>query len=895
MTLENVRQRKNNPPVAHGYRNSPRVELATNYNDHYEQDQFAFSEKGSYSQNRMGPLLYDGSDEPAFQKKSNSPPANQKKFRFTKKRIIILALITIVAMYFRLWKLSNPEQVVFDEVHFGKHAGLYINRTYFFDVHPPLAKMMFAATGKFVGYDGKFDFKTIGLDMAAAKVPYAAMRFMPAILGVAVVPITYVTMASFGCSEEASILGSLFVAFENSFMTISRLILLDSILIFFTATTTMFWALFLREKNKPFTTKWWLYLILTGFNLGNALSSKWVGLFLVAAIGCATIKELWDVAIDYRNTFKTVNKYFWSLAVGLIAIPIATYMFWFAVHYSILNKSGPGDAFMSNEFQSELEGVTTDTTFLDVYYGSHVRISHVATNAGYLHSHSSRYNSGSKQQQVTLYSYRDSNNLWVIERSLENKVIYDNSTNKEDLAHIKDGDIIRLRHVSTRKHLHSHDVRAPVTNKDYVNEVSGYGDDSFEGDSNDHWTVRIMSGDKSIKDSDKLIKSVHTKFRLIHTNQKCALFSNRVKLPSWAFGQIETVCMKNAKYPKSIWRIVDSTHEKMDTKTAPVTHLKKLSFIEKFLESHEVMFRVNNGLVSSHPYDSRPGKWPLLSRGIGYWSKESKRIYLLGNPILWWLSFASVVTFAIVWIVILLRDKRGYKDTFAGTRNLYFNGVGFTVLSWALHYFPFYILKRQLFIHHYLPALWFGIVGLAISIDIFTRKLSQKFRHAIMIGLLFYTIRSYMVYSPLGYGTVWTKQACRKSKWFESWDYSCSKYPDATSFFSKKVDTSLDGKKMEEDLQEEPLIVPIENIEQEAKLNEPVPKLDKEDLKKLEKDWDKYKNEKVGFDSNNQSSVLNSDQGKSNPDKVKEEVEVPGIKKFNSEGQDNIVVDAGIN
>lgn len=34
---------------------------------------------------------------------------------------------------------------------------------------------------------------------------------------------------------------------------------------------------------------------------------------------------------------------------------------------------------------------------------------------------------------------------------------------------------------------------------------------------------------------------------------------------------------------------------------------------------------------------------------------------------------------------------------------------GFLVLGWFLHYFPFFLMSRQLFLHHYFPALYFAV------------------------------------------------------------------------------------------------------------------------------------------------------------------------------------------
>lgn len=41
-------------------------------------------------------------------------------------------------------------------------------------------------------------------------------------------------------------------------------------------------------------------------------------------------------------------------AFGLIIVPAMVYLFWFWVHFRVLNRSGTGDEFMSPAFQQTL-------------------------------------------------------------------------------------------------------------------------------------------------------------------------------------------------------------------------------------------------------------------------------------------------------------------------------------------------------------------------------------------------------------------------------------------------------------------------------------------------------------------------------------------------------------
>lgn len=381
----------------------------------------------------------------------------------------------------------------FDEVHFGGFAAKYIKQKFFVDVHPPLAKMLIAFVAWASGFNGKFDFSEIGREYLIGDdtpVPYVAMRSLCALMGVATVPLAYLTLRALSLRVTTALVGAMMVTFENALITQSRFVLLDSPLIFFTASSTFAWVSFCNEERKqPFSEAWWTWLSLTGISLGCVLSVKWVGLFSIATVGICVILQMWSHLGDVRLSIKTLVRHFMARALCLILLPFIVYLTCFAIHLAILDRSGDGDAFMSSGFQHTLRGHGMRDTFADVTLGSTITIRHFNTQGGYLHSHPQNYPTGSGQQQVTLYPHRDENNEWYVvkapgvdepppptdEKGVPLPVGGPHEAEKhwvEPLTYLEHGTEVRLVHRKTDKRLHSHDIRAPVTEADYQNEVS---------------------------------------------------------------------------------------------------------------------------------------------------------------------------------------------------------------------------------------------------------------------------------------------------------------------------------------------------------------------------------------------------------------------------------------
>lgn len=796
-----------------------------------------------------------------------------------------LIYLTATAFVVRLAFLHHPSVVIFDEVHFGGFAQKYLTGQFFLDLHPPLARLLVTLSAWVGGFDGKFTFYNIGADYLRPGVPYVTMRAFTGTLGALVIPMAYVTLRAMSIAEETSTAVSTMLIFENGLMTQSRLILLDSYLVFFTAMTAMFWVFFRRASTHPFTLAWKVSLFGMGASMALAASCKWVGLFLISGIGLFTIQDLWQILGDTSVPLKQVARHFWARVLALIVVPLMIYMATFYAHFALQTNFTHAANTMSIGYQQSLNGGASPACPKDLYYGSIIRLRQFKSTGPFLHSHPHMYPEGSKQQQITGYHHRDQNNLWIVRRPMVVNVTYVADplpSEHKELVPLRHGDKIRLEHIATGRFLHSHPVEPPVSNKEHHYEVSAYGHHPSEfSDLNDNWTILITDSKGNPKDEPeegKLGEPIHameTTFRLTHQLLGCHLNTAGKLLPDWGFKQNEITCSREAKRSNAMWAFETNEHPLIDLSKAELVSYPKLGFWGKFVELNVRMWKSNAGLSADHPFASRPWTWVWLSRGLGFWNgnhipdiervhrlKEDiknglkpaqppqqqeqpalaqvdengnvienppvqqqqqpaaadeyqltpqeqqeqtqlaqdlakfkgQQIYLIGNPVFWWATSATLGVFIATLVLYRLACRRRLplakkiEGTIFGANLTVDKFGGFFFLQWMFHFLPFFPMQRQLFLHHYFPALYFAVLlfGLLLQtlLDLTVAGLGKlgwnwpKTRKSILFVVTAAVIITFLRFAPLGYGFNMNKTQCERLKWLPRWDFDCSQLPD---------------------------------------------------------------------------------------------------------------------
>ena len=321
--------------------------------------------------------------------------ATDKTDRFTAWLVLAAALFT------RFYLLPQPGGVVFDESHFGRFTNQYTARTYFFDIHPPLGKLVFWLMGQVVGYNhppgqNPADRPYLGLpsdckyehisEDYGPECKYVYLRVVSAFHSSLTVMLMYLIGRRWSGHTWGGLLTGGLLLFDMLNHIEGRLILMDVQLIFWCTlslwTAIQWWdrlnedadaeaaaeagggagdgappaapgffaALFapLGERTPQRLegwerVRWALWL---GVCCGNAISVKMTGLATPAVIGMESALGLWFLKRPAQ----------WRDLFTVLGAAVFVYVAYFAQHFYLLTRHGDGDAeFMDLTFQRTIK------------------------------------------------------------------------------------------------------------------------------------------------------------------------------------------------------------------------------------------------------------------------------------------------------------------------------------------------------------------------------------------------------------------------------------------------------------------------------------------------------------------------------------------------------------
>ena len=242
------------------------------------------------------------------------------------KSLLLILLVVSVATHFAFF--GHPNQTVFDEVQFGKFISGYYTHEYYFDIHPPLGKLMIAGFAKVFDFKPKFSFTEIGKTFPDNK--YLALRFLPSLAGTLLPIVIFLLAIQLKFSRQGAFVAGLLMAIENTLITQTHYILMDGFLLLFGLLTLLF---YFRRR--------FLWMAIFG---GLAISIKWTGLTFLALPFLIEVFYLFK-----EKNFKTILK----LPIYFLFIPLVLYFSVFVIHFTLLTKPGTGDAFMKPTFHQD--------------------------------------------------------------------------------------------------------------------------------------------------------------------------------------------------------------------------------------------------------------------------------------------------------------------------------------------------------------------------------------------------------------------------------------------------------------------------------------------------------------------------------------------------------------
>lgn len=705
---------------------------------------------------------------------STDAPADLTKLRLIRsnKEKILLFLLTVLSLAVRASFLSWPNIAVVEEDDTLYKISKILNRTFFVDIQPPLGRYIYAAIGYLRAFPSSFDFEQNSYREFANDVPYVSLRLISALFGAFVVPVFYATLRVSGVRVCVALCSALTLVIENSFVSTSRHVFVDSPFLLAVMVSVYFFKrseLYSIDSCGAF--KNWFYC---GIALGVALSIKYTGIFTVVWCLVVCLWKLWLLLGDLSKPINRTASIAGLQVATLFVVPVFIYFVVMTMHVSNLVSDGEGSLFLSAQYRCLLKGnECAQNVPADVSVRSTISLRHLNTKGGYLHANGHQYEQGSKQLQIGLYPYVDHKNQWEVE-------LYDvPNENITSFQNLTDGTKIRLLNPVTHCRLHSHDHKPPVSEyADWQKEVTCYGFDGFQGDPNDDWIIEIDQDSSSEGLAQERIRAIDTKFRLKHAMTGCYLFSHHTRMNDNGFLQQEVTCAYFAKPKTTLWYVEDNV-PLFDVPNKDTSSYPKISLWERVKEMHSAMNFFHNHAYDPEDSESDPISWPIMGRGMPLARKPGWQDYLIGNAVVWWSVSAFVVFFVMLIGYELIMWQLGRPIT----NDKYIVNFHLQVFQYlagfVAQYLPFFAYKQPMFILNYLPAYLFGMLAFAHAMDMALELGNRNRKNAGYVIISVFLVCCYYFFwnhKSLTFATKWAFEICKKSKWLSNWDYTCEIY-----------------------------------------------------------------------------------------------------------------------
>eukprot|EP00188_Purpureofilum_apyrenoidigerum_P000605 Plantae.Rhodophyta-Purpureofilum_apyrenoidigerum.ctg12729.p1 GENE.Plantae.Rhodophyta-Purpureofilum_apyrenoidigerum.ctg12729~~Plantae.Rhodophyta-Purpureofilum_apyrenoidigerum.ctg12729.p1 ORF type:complete len:507 (+),score=62.37 Plantae.Rhodophyta-Purpureofilum_apyrenoidigerum.ctg12729:58-1521(+) len=261
--------------------------------------------------------------------------------------------VFVLAAIVRFHNVSLPSSVVFDEVVYTKFINHVLERQFFFDVFPPLGKLVLGTCAEFAGWNSAFEAQTIS-QQYPLDVSYDVVRAVNALFGATASMVLVLIASEADLSLTSSILAGCLMAFDLLSTIQSRIIMADMLMILL-LNLSLLCALRAWRRRREGSAVAMPWFAASGLFSGLALATKWTSyatpmlIMFVSFFGVPPFVEGGPMPMHFLLVF--------SLSC------FASYYYVFVVFLQLCNHSGPGDAFTSRPFQASLVG----SQFADEY------------------------------------------------------------------------------------------------------------------------------------------------------------------------------------------------------------------------------------------------------------------------------------------------------------------------------------------------------------------------------------------------------------------------------------------------------------------------------------------------------------------------------------------------